>query len=1575
MASVHQLVAELGQLISHTRRRHSDLRQAAEKSLETIRRVSENKQGRQVFEQLSNEPSFISPFLMACDTKNPKYCPYAIQSFSVLINNFGLPLDELNHVIEALKETMGLGMEIQLKILQCLNPLMQNYGAYIYDLAIANLLETCAYLQGQNRDDVVSNTAFATQRQLITLVFDKVDEADQGAADKSQIVNSGGREVEITQAAYDALRVFIDVCFLTDGRAPSFFMAKTLSEPFGLELLESVLTNHSDIFARHDELAEQLSKTAAPMVLRLFAESREFAVIVRVVRVLFILLKRQLSILKVECEVMLSMLIQSVGDSTTPYWKRVLCMETLQGLCSDFTIVDDLYKEYDLNKERRDSVLKMVSAFARIAEENPSAIGFGPISTQFVIPSGPDGELPDYELAAIPGISMKTSTVKIATIDQLDKLDPPQLPRTYLYWLVLRSATSLSEGVVEFITQNDDDESLKTSTAFVKNCWKEVLNLYETFICATTDSTIFHDLVKAAQKFTHSAGVLELIDARDAFMIMLGRNTIPLGGVAASAPHSPSRESKSPVSNSSSNRQVSGMLSVESIVSTFQHGHQRSASASTIQTAAGSGRDSPGVKAVSSLNGRNLLCCRALLSIGVSLGPTLGMSWKVIIEMVQTVDAILSRGSSSYVREESAQLFGNMGADYKPLNYTFLKILESTREYAPNAFYELIYCLKAKSDMVLHLDSNSDYANVGILKEEDANPLFLLSLLAKTLQFNNHRFKDESELKTWELFAGHYKKVISTRSVLPEARIKGVEFFNDVLNGIMMTISADTKSNAGKMQRRALAAMLDGTNSIISLRKPPKDVLAVMTSTESDIHIALIENLHRILGQCGSNIVDGWDTVLDIIDSVFRYLETVEKATESEIPRLVHESTCKLVKTGFAPLQLICNDFLELVPVECLTEIINILTRFCKQERDLNISFTAISIFWILSDHLRGLVADNSSDLNVVISTREDLIAGLTKSFPNNIHSMWIFALLQLSEIAINIRPQVRDGALQTLFRVFEAHGNKLTSNVWLACQNVVIPAVMDIRQPEGPNSIAAIKEERTKEVELETKEWNDTMALAITGLSNMYATFMPIFIKQDDFAVRTWGAILEYYTNLGSSIDPTARAPSILVPVYRGLKALLEKFDDGSGLALPDECLTATWAFWTKQPVFDGPNEIVDPKVSQAAFAALVNVHEPLYRLSSSISKKNRKKTAALFGRCAAFPALPPYYADKENMTPLQSAVMARIKAIELDDDMTVSLMCKSLASMIVLPFTDRTENFFKEHEESQNTSIRVPTYVKLCEVSMIYLDHCLGKVSDFNVIKSNGTSLAVLSALLEPIRAKFSCPIIGKNDLQLWQLATKSFISLVSQVVPLQLEDESWGVVLDGCISIIAKTNGSDLNHNVGYEQFDIASYRKLMEIIKPDNDNVPSQFWEKLVEALFQNSELYQSPTSSFKTVVEYVHAPRRGSTAHHSPVSRHFTAYLCIDELARLKSGHGFLMLRVARVLYRYICDGPLRGNCPIPKLLSEELIYLLDTLANSLDNLQPQIRDLAPLFTRAITASAQNRQVLSYLELLLSGIAA
>lgn len=826
------------------------------------------------------------------------------------------------------------------------------------------------------------------------------------------------------------MQVFNDLCLLTENHRPKFLKVAGLPQTFGLELIESVLTNHADIFLSHPEQANILRTRVMPFIVNSQSEKLSFATTVRTVRILYTLLRRHLSILAAESEVALGLLTHML-DPDTAIWKRSLCMEVLRGLFSEAPVIRQIYALFDSQEGRKDILADLVATFVRLSTEKPHVIGLGPQSS---MPSGSSDTTNNgsdqamLEASGIPGIisspvasnethvgiSTQWSTMRIPCIDQLDKTEPPAVPESYIYSLTLTCINSFSEGLAKFIlpltvpdevkarrkptrpveggteatsenlevlsrktadrgvslkkrtvplnpldlVDHELHEQVKVCAAIVNSCWPAVLATCSTFLYSALDVEYYHGLVRSFQKFTHVAGLLRLATPRDAFLTTLGKAAVPSNVLKTSTststvPTTPSAESNSIFSN------ARGLLSVDSL-------------SGSVNAVAERGRQ-PSVSEAAALNTRNLLCLRALLNLGIALGPTLDKAWLIVLETLQQADFVLfssSRGAGrssaaassrndSQTSVENPALLVNFGAEITAVETAASRLFESTADFPNESFVEVLSALcklfssddrttaetpNGLSPASPSSERRSSYSHRRIHSFSAASPaqnqedFFALAKLGNLASINLDRLIISSPEKSgWTVLTSELISAMTATAIVSPVRLKAAE----VLVHVILEACSITMSLENDEKRQIQWRLLDTfRQALVPLQLEGREGSVAAWTTDIDVHKIILEGFQSLLEHCGETLLQGWDIAFEIIGSVFWNNNITNSTTPGAGTQSVSTRSSKLVRSAFRPLQLICSDFLSCLPNSCYLTLVHMLYNFCSQDDDLNICLT-----------------------------------------------------------------------------------------------------------------------------------------------------------------------------------------------------------------------------------------------------------------------------------------------------------------------------------------------------------------------------------------------------------------------------------------------------------------------------------------------------------------------------------------------------------------------------------------------------------------------------------------------------------
>ena len=563
--------------------------------------------------------------------------------------------------------------------------------------------------------------------------------------------------IKLRAATLDAYKVFNDLCLLTEAHKPQFLRSSGIPQTFGLELIESVLTNHAEIFLTHPEQANTLRTRLMPFIISSLSEKLNFAVTVRIVRILYTLLRRHLTILSSEGEMALSLLTHML-DQDTAMWKRSLCMEVLRGIFADAALIRQIFAMYDAQSSRKSILRDLVAAFVRISTEKPALIG---LSHQSTIPlarntdnGGSDQVV--LEASGIPGIisssasssesaagiSTQWSTMRVPCIDQLDKSEPPSIPDTYIYSLTLACVSGFSEGLAKFILPltvperprkkakqsevgskssdpsiSDSRTTMERQTSFKKNpvpvnplLLADHPRHEDVKLCAGIVDECWPALLATCSTFLNSALDSEyyhgLVRSFQKFTHVAGllRLATPrdaflttLGKSAVPANVLTASTSQNPTTPAPPMESPSMFSNARGLLS--------------VDTLVGGSTPSERARQGSvdasqtSLNTRNLLCLRALLNLGIALGSTLETGWVIILGTLQEADLVIFSSNKSGKPPTSTQkpenqntsdgssLLANFGSEIKAVETAASRLLESTIDFPNEAFLEVVTAL------------------------------------------------------------------------------------------------------------------------------------------------------------------------------------------------------------------------------------------------------------------------------------------------------------------------------------------------------------------------------------------------------------------------------------------------------------------------------------------------------------------------------------------------------------------------------------------------------------------------------------------------------------------------------------------------------------------------------------------------------------------------------------------------------------------------------------------------------------------------------------------------------------------
>jgi protein MON2 len=963
-----------------------------------------------------------------------------------------LPKSRLKDILEPITECTALGLDIQLKILQTLPSLLQNYADQIGGNTLFTVLQICSTLQS-SKTPAVSSTAAATLQQLVASLYEKLSIEDKKALEVPTVteITLGEKQISVRAVAHDAYRVLHDLCMLVEGSKPRYIRFSPTPEAVLLELIESIFTGYAALIRAHEEQVLLIKSVLISHLIKSFSEKSAFPITVRVTRLLYLTVKHFIEIFPEESETILQWFNHCLDPDATTLWKRILCMEVFREIYTDPHLILRIHAQFDKKDDKSGIIPHCLASFVRLASEKPALIGLGQQSS---VPTGnyfqrdtsadstdqvstPSGSTAGVPTSAVPGISVLFSSIKTPCIEQLDKQDPPNAPETYIYSLVLGSLNNLSESLAKFVlpltvasttkpkrrnktatsengeqilpdelerpisaqdqTQPDDQRSqrkipinplkltnhklikeITTAADLIEHSWPAILACCSTFFNAALDGENYRSLVRSFQKFTQVAGLLHMSVPRDALLTTLGKSAMPpnlmTAGIASAGSQPP------PTPSFLSN--AKGLLNMESIVnqaSSFLPERRRSSMDSGEPT----------------LNGRHLLCLRALLNLGIALGPSLGDSWSIILETLQQADRVLAGSSNRAFQAFQSQVSQDgsttqqIGSEITAVQAAASRLFESTTELPNEAFLSALKALcslvdvdnqkppsssQTKSPMTSPPQSPERHRRIasfsGLSVKTGVNEhdyMFNLTKLREIASLNLERFvqSGDDQASGWTVTLNHLTNISVNQDVPSNARLLAIDIIRQlVLDSVAFPLAAEEQLEP-RLQSRALGPL----SKLSALLRRSGSASAATNEATSEAHLIALETLRGLLEHTGESLASGWPAVFDIIQSSF--VEAPRKNLSSGSLDLI---SIQLGRSAFSSLQLVCSDFLSPRLYGSMSTLIDILFNFASQEQDLNISLTVRQMHLLQNELLTALRLRHFSGMSRIFYMQEFLL-------------------------------------------------------------------------------------------------------------------------------------------------------------------------------------------------------------------------------------------------------------------------------------------------------------------------------------------------------------------------------------------------------------------------------------------------------------------------------------------------------------------------------------------------------------------------------------------------------------------------
>ncbi|WVQ70582.1 hypothetical protein IAR50_000101 [Cryptococcus sp. DSM 104548] len=1548
------LISELQALAVETKRRNPEVKDASEAALAVLKDGPLPRH-----ELIDNADTLLSPVTLGCKTKTAKVIGISIAALQRLVALGGAPTSKIPEVLVTLSSVANQAVDIQLKILQTLLSIL-TFDKDVHDEVLGNTLLLCFKLQ-ESRVSVVSSTAAATLRQAVMLIFDRLSsthlipssspsEPPTPATIPLSLPSEPPQTLQVTPSAMDAYSIFSDLCLLAasagahgsafgglwkgaDIEKPKLLKLHNLQRTFALELIESILSGYESGVKKRPELLFLLQHSLHPLLLKLLAERPTFPIALRVCRLIFLLIRSFIDQLPREIEIYLASLIKigtgdhegeetKVKESTSP-WLRVLALEILRGICGDHALLQSIYTHFD---EAGGPVLftKIINALGRLINERPALLGMGSQMHGLSVPTGMQADASgsntnlhggylDMGLgmlgsAASAGVSTMNammmgagggglgqhSGMKLKLIEQHDKAEAPIFPETYIYLLAFQSLNTIAQGIYTVVaTKNPPPASLR---GMASSAWPALLAAISYSIGTNLSDTLFAEVLTALQDFTVACGLLNLSTPRDAFLNTLGKYAVPPPAVSAMQAYI----------EAPGQRNAGGIA------------------ADALGFASSLAGNAPPA-GPPSLSERNLACLRSAINTARVLGPTLGKAWHDVLEILQNGNFMMAvskplaprryGGVGGSPKKAPPPTLGRVGEAPEPkppilqdlepesIQQLITGLFDSSGDLPDEAFTTFVTALCRLSSEMIGMESpqTSFFPDNG--SEVSLPPTPSSSAMFSPPLENNRRrtsgINVSHGIKSVERsFSLTKLKSVSTRNLKRIVAKEPSVGWDAITQHLLAVARHPTAPSTIRIQASEtlgellLAAVRVGKESRtqhqvfdVLMRQVDAQPISNSLATDFDVRSSGYQTLNQLLESSGHSLQVGWGMIFDMLDGVCRDdnlneepLDPGDTSSEARRPTTVSsKGNSNLIRIAFPSLTIICTDFLSSLDDDSLQQCIVSLGSFGAQKEDVNIALAAIGLLWNVSD----AVQRDSKEL-------------------------WLYLLTQLLALGQDSRLDVRNGAIQTLFRCIEIYGSDLTPTLWHdVLWKVIFPLI-------------------------EAAEGEETQVLALTSVGSVFGSFLTLIAKLESFdegLQRFLDCVVHAFTSQARACCTAGlkALEKVLIAADASRKHLggsMQKIVDAAWLTFVD----MGNAFTNGEPY------------TQENLIALIRVGSLLHDNLAPHDTERLTHFASILRSTMTYIRSPDFRPDNDVMSPLQTSICEIVANSKL---LGPNLVLSSLAEFATLAYVGVGGQ--------QDTGAKL-TYVALSKWSMRKIEGIFEGASKNKQLYEDGTVEGIISMYSIPIKLKYDCPPANRfgDDPPLWRTATLVFSSILGWVIATldaeNIEKEKverlWAQIMEVFGGMLSAESSGDVSSDD--ETFAIDHLSRMRDTVVPrlGHSLVPDGVISHFAEVLSKASRLYQ-----------YDVRVSGGTTAPAIPSTQEDLRYWAFDLLVALSARRDEVeeqdtkgLRRIAKLalpslltrfdasIHRFLEDRDIRGNLPLGRAREDELLYVLRHLA-------------------------------------------
>ncbi|XP_030678171.1 protein MON2 homolog isoform X4 [Nomascus leucogenys] len=1099
-----------------------------------------------------NSSEVVQPFLMGCGTKEPKITQLCLAAIQRLMSHEVVSETAAGNIINMLWQLMENSLE-ELKLLQTVLVLLTT-NTVVHDEALSKSEPgNCPNIHQQaivlcfrlhfTKDNITNNTAAATVRQVVTVVFERMvaeDERHRDIIEQPVLVqgNSNRRSVStLKPCAKDAYMLFQDLCQLVNADAPYWLVGMTeMTRTFGLELLESVLNDFPQVFLQHQEFSFLLKERVCPLVIKLFSpnikfrqgsstssspapvEKPYFPICMRLLRVVSVLIKQFYSLLVTECEIFLSLLVKFL-DADKPQWLRAVAVESIHRFCVQPQLLRSFCQSYDMKQHSTKVFRDIVNALGSFIQSlflvpptgNPATSNqagnnnlggsvSAPANSGMVGIGGGVTLLPAFEYRGtwIPILTITVQgSAKATYLEMLDKVEPPTIPEGYAMSVafhclldLVRGITSMIEGElgeVETECQTTTDEGSSPTQSTEQQDLQSTSDQMDKEIVSRA---VWEEMVNACW-YGLLAALSLLLDAStdEAATENILKAELTMAALCGRLGLVTSRDAFITAICKGSLPPHYALTVLNTTTAATLSNKSYSVQGQSVMMISPSSESHQQVVAV----GQPL----AVQPQGTVMLTSKNIQcMRTLLNLAHCHGAVLGT-SWQLVLATLQHLVWILGL--KPSSGGALKPGRAVEGPSTVLTTAVMTDLPVISNILSRLFESSQYLD-DVSLHHLINALCSLSLEAMDMAYGNN--------KEPSLFA--VAKLLETGLV----NMHRIEILWRPLTGHLLEVCQHPNSRMREWGAEALTSLIKAGLTFnhdpplsqnqrlqLLLLNPLKEMSNI---NHPDIRLKQLECVLQILQSQGDSLGPGWPLVLGVMGAI--------RNDQGE----------SLIRTAFQCLQLVVTDFLPTMPCTCLQIVVDVAGSFGLHNQELNISLTSIGLLWNISDYFfqRGETIEKELNKEEAAQQKQAEEKGVVLNRPFHpappFDCLWLCLYAKLGELCVDPRPAVRKSAGQTLFSTIGAHGTLLQHSTW---HTVIWKVLFHLLDRVRESSTTADKEKIESgggnilihhSRDTAEKQWAETWVLTLAGVARIFNTRRYLLQPLGDFS-RAWDVLLDH--------------------------------------------------------------------------------------------------------------------------------------------------------------------------------------------------------------------------------------------------------------------------------------------------------------------------------------------------------------------------------------------------------------------------------------------------------------------------------